>query len=88
MEGFCVGRDKIQWILEVGREIEDGERENGGEEEKKERKDMEIKIGREGRWRRWCCSGVKRSGLRSKVRFGIRLEITIYQLFDLGEISL
>lgn len=47
----------------MGREIEDGERENGGEEEKKERKDMEIKIGREGRWRRWCCSGVKRSGL-------------------------
>lgn len=87
MEGFCVGRDKIQWILEVGWEKEDGEKENGGEE-KKERKDMGIKTRREGRWRRWCCSGVKRSGLRSKVCFGIRLEITIYQLFDLGEVSL
>ena len=88
MEGFCVGRDKIQWILEVGREKEDGKKENGGGEEKKERKDMEIKTRREGRWRRWCCSGVKRSGLQSKICFGIRLEITIYQLLDLGEVSL
>ena len=37
MEGFCVGRDKIQWILEVGKEKEDGKKENGGGEEKKER---------------------------------------------------
>lgn len=33
----------------MGREKENGEKENGGEEEKKERKDMEIKTERKRR---------------------------------------
>lgn len=33
----------------MGREKEDGEKENGGEAEKKERKDMEIKTERKRR---------------------------------------
>lgn len=54
----------------MGRETEDGEREWWRRREEGEKR-HEIKIGREeGRWRRWCCSGVKRSGLQVRYALG------------------